>query len=31
MGARIHISKSTHPVDVIIIAQLLERGKYLQS
>jgi hypothetical protein len=30
MGARIHIPKSTHPVD-IIIEQLLERGKYLQS
>lgn len=32
MGARIHIPKSTRPVDiVIIIEQLLERGKYLQS
>lgn len=32
MGAKIHIPKSTHPVDiVIIIEQLLERGKYLQS
>lgn len=32
MGARIHIPKSTSPVDiVIIIEQILERGKYLQS
>jgi len=32
MGARFHIPKSTHPLDiVIIIEQLLERGKYLQS
>jgi DNA-binding response OmpR family regulator len=32
MGARIHIPKSTRPVDiVIIIEQLLERGKYLQN
>jgi two-component system, OmpR family, response regulator len=32
MGAKIHIPKSTHPVDiVIIIEQLLERGKYLQN
>ena len=32
MGARIHIPKSTRPVDVvIIIEQLLEREKYLQS
>ena len=32
MGARIHIPKSTSPVDVvIIIEQLLERVKYLQS
>ena len=32
MGARFHIPKSTRPVDiVIIIEQLLERGKYLQS
>ncbi|GAC1472432.1 MAG: response regulator [Desulfuromonadaceae bacterium] len=32
MGAKIHIPKSTRPVDiVIIIEQLLERGKYLQS
>lgn len=32
MGARIHIPKSTRPVDiVIIIEQLLEREKNLQS
>jgi two-component system, OmpR family, response regulator len=32
MGAKIHIPKSTRPLDiVIIIEQLLERGKYLQS
>ena len=32
MGAKIHIPKSTHPMDVvIIIEQLLERGKYLQN
>jgi two-component system, OmpR family, response regulator len=32
MGARVHIPKSTRPVDVvIIIEQLLERGKYQQS
>ena len=32
MGARIHIPKSTRPVDIVIIVeQLLERGKYLQS
>lgn len=31
MGARIHIPKSTRPVDIVIIVeQLLERGKYLQ-
>lgn len=31
-GAGIHIPTSTNPVDiVIIIEQLLERGKYLQS
>ena len=32
MGARIHIPKSTRPVDiVIIIEQILEREKYSQS
>lgn len=32
MGARIHIPKSTRPVDVVIIVeQLLEREKYKQS
>lgn len=32
MGAKIHIPKSTLPVDiVIIIEQLLERAKYLQN
>jgi two-component system OmpR family response regulator len=32
MGAKIHIPKSISPVDiVIIIEQLLERGKYQQS
>jgi two-component system OmpR family response regulator len=32
MGARIHIPKSTRPVDIVIIVeQLLERGKYQQS
>jgi CheY-like chemotaxis protein len=32
MGARIHIPKSTPPVDIVIIVeQLLERGKYLQN
>ncbi|MHB8123538.1 MAG: response regulator [Desulfuromonadaceae bacterium] len=32
MGARIHIPKSTRPVDiVIIIEQILEREKYPQS
>lgn len=32
MGARIHIPKSTRPVDiVIIIEQLLEREKYKQN
>lgn len=32
MGARIHISKSTHPVDIVIIVeQLLDREKYVQS
>lgn len=32
MGAKIHIPKSTRPVDIVIIVeQLLERGKYLQS
>jgi two-component system OmpR family response regulator len=32
MGAKIHIPKSTSPVDiVIIIEQLLDREKYLQS
>lgn len=32
MGARIHIPKSIRPVDIVIIVeQLLERGKYLQS
>jgi DNA-binding response OmpR family regulator len=30
MGSKVHIPKSTRPVDiVIIIEQLLERGKYL--
>ena len=29
MGARIHIPKSTPPVDIVIIVeQFLERGKY---
>lgn len=32
MGARIHIPKSTRPVDIVIIVeQLLERKKYLQN
>lgn len=32
MGAKIHIPKSTRPLDIVIIVeQLLERGKYLQS
>lgn len=32
MGARIHIPKSTRPVDIVIIVeQLLERGKYLKN
>jgi two-component system OmpR family response regulator len=32
MGAKIHIPKSTHPLNiVIIIEQLLERGKYQKS
>lgn len=32
MGARIHIPKSTRPVDIVIIVeQLLERGKYQPS
>jgi len=32
MGAKIHIPKSTSTVDIVIIVeQLLERGKYLQS
>lgn len=32
MGARIHIPKSTRPVDIVIIVeQLLERGKYQSS
>jgi DNA-binding response OmpR family regulator len=32
MGAKVHIPKSTSPVDiVIIIEQLLEREKYLKS
>ncbi len=32
MGAKIHIPKSTSPVDVVIIVeQLLERRKYLQN
>jgi DNA-binding response OmpR family regulator len=30
MGAKVHIPKSTRPVDIVIIVeQLLERGKYL--
>lgn len=32
MGARVHIPKSTRPVDIVIIVeQILERAKYLQS
>ena len=32
MGAKIHIPKSTRPVDIVIIVeQLLERAQYLQS
>ena len=32
MGAKIHIPKSTSPVDIVIIVeQLLEREKYLQG
>lgn len=32
MGAKIHIPKSTRPLDIVIIVeQLLERQKYLQS
>ena len=32
MGARIHIPKSTPPLDIVIIVeQLLDRGKYQQS
>ena len=32
MGAKIHIPKSTRPVDIVIIVeQFLEREKYLQS
>lgn len=32
MGARFHIPKSTRPVDIVIIVeQILEREKYLQS
>jgi DNA-binding response OmpR family regulator len=32
MGAKIHIPKSTRPVDIVIIVeQLLERAKYLQN
>lgn len=32
MGAKVHIPKSTRPVDIVIIVeQLLERGKYLQK
>lgn len=32
MGAKVHIPKSTRPVDIVIIVeQLLERGKYLQN
>lgn len=32
MGAKIHIPKSTRPLDIVIIVeQLLERGKYVQS
>jgi len=32
MGAKIHIPKSNNPIDiVIIIEQLLERGKNFQS
>jgi DNA-binding response OmpR family regulator len=32
MGAKIHIPKSTRPIDIVIIVeQLLERGKYLQT
>ena len=32
MGAKVHIPKSTSPVDIVIIVeQLLERRKYLQN
>ncbi len=32
MGAKVHIPKSTRPVDIVIIVeQLLERGKYQQG
>ncbi len=32
MGAKVHIPKSTRPVDIVIIVeQLLERSKYQQS
>jgi DNA-binding response OmpR family regulator len=32
MGAKIHIPKSTPPVDIVIIVeQILDRGKYLQD
>ncbi len=32
MGSKIHIPKSTRPVDIVIIVeQLLDRGKYLQN
>lgn len=32
MGAKVHIPKSTRPVDIVIIVeQLLERSKYIQS
>jgi len=32
LGARVHISKTTSPVDVVIIVeQLLERDRYLQG
>jgi DNA-binding response OmpR family regulator len=32
MGAKVHIPKSTRPIDIVIIVeQLLDRKKYLQS
>lgn len=32
MGAKVHIPKSTHPIDIVIlIEQLLERRKFQQS